>query len=352
MSRAVTFVVPGRLDARTGGSRYNRRMVDALIRRGWAVDVTEIDDTFPFPDQSTLQRTSDAFARIRSGTIVVVDGLAFGAIPDIAEREAGRLRLVALVHLPLAAGLGLDPAQMISVEGSERRALASAVLVVVTGTATLALMDAHRLPSRRLVVIEPGTDAAPLAAGSRCEDVHVLTVGALTTGKGHVMLLHALAEVPHRRWQLTCAGSLTRDRDTVARVRAALSRLGLTDRVSLAGELDEVELEACFHGADLFVLASLRETYGMAVAEALARGLPVVATRTGAIPALVGEDAGLVVPPGDGPALANALTRMLTDTALRARCGAGARTVRTRLATWDHAAVQFAAALESVDTYG
>ena len=86
----------------------------------------------------------------------------------------------------------------------------------------------------------------------------------------------------------------------------------------------------------------------MAVAEALAHGLPVVATMTGAIPELVGNDAGLLVPVGDAPALVEALSCMLGDAGLRARCAEGARRRRDRLPTWDEASGRLAAALDSL----
>jgi glycosyltransferase involved in cell wall biosynthesis len=166
------------------------------------------------------------------------------------------------------------------------------------------------------------------------------------------MLLEALAAVPHRNWHLTCAGSLTRDPATADRVRAVMTRLGLDDRVTLVGDLDHSRLAECYDRADLFVLATRQETYGMAVAEALARGLPVVGTMTGALPALVGREAGILVPVGDTTALTTALLRVLDDAALRGQFTEGARRVRDRLPSWDEAARRMATALASIDTHG
>src|SRR5262249_7656711 len=135
---------------------------------------------------------------------------------------------------------------------------------------------------------------------------------------------------------------------TVARVRACLRSAGFEDRVTLTGECAGGELAQRDARSDLFVLATLRETYGMAVAQALACGLPVGSTTTGAIPELVGEDAGLLVPTGDRLALGDALSRVLSDAALRARLAAGARGVRERLDGWAVAAGKMAAVLEQV----
>ena len=200
--------------------------------------------------------------------------------------------------------------------------------------------------------MEPGTDRAPAEVGSGGSPVRLLSVATLNPGKGHVTLLQALASVPHRDWHLACAGNLTRHPETTTRARALIHALDLDDRVSLLGELDAAALADCYRHADLFVLATRQETYGMAVAEALAHGLPVVSTATGAIPDLVGTDAGILVPPENTGALADALSRMIGDAGLRARLAAGARRAAERLPTWDEAAARLASALESLETHG
>jgi glycosyltransferase involved in cell wall biosynthesis len=111
----------------------------------------------------------------------------------------------------------------------------------------------------------------------------------------------------------------------------------LGKQVALVGELDATALSALYDSADVFVHASLHETYGMVVAEALARGVPVVGSATGAIPDLVGSDAGVLVPPGDAAALESALSSVIDDADVRDRLAAGARRVRDRLPTWDDA---------------
>jgi glycosyltransferase involved in cell wall biosynthesis len=352
-NRPLILIVPGRLATRTGGYEYDRRMAAALAARGWEVHVRELDESFPHPTRAALDEAARVLSDIPDGTTVLADGLALGAMPDPIERERSRLKIVALVHLPLAAAVGLDGPTAARLEASERRALAATELVVVTGRSTRAALAAYGVAPDRLVVVEPGTARAPLARGSTGVPLRLLSVAAVTAGKGHEILVDALAAVPNHDWLLTCAGSLDREPLTVARVRARVSASGLESRVSLVGELGAEGLEVCYDSADVFVLASLHETYCMAVAEALAHGLPVVSTMTGAIPDLVGgaagdPSAGLVVPPGDVNALAAALTQVLADAPLRQRLAAGARRVRDRLPTWEEAADKLAAALHEL----
>lgn len=348
----MTFLVAGSLHARTGGSIYNRRLIETLRERGWHIDVWELDASFPFPTPSALDRAAAVVGGLEHGAIAVVDGLAFGAMPDIVHAARGRVRFVAIVHLPLAATIGIDLSTSRHLEESERRALEAASLVIVPGAAGRQLLATHGLPASRARVVEPGTDRAPLAAGSGGSTMEIVTAAAVTPGKGYDVLLDALEGIRDRQWHLTCAGSLTRDAATADRVRAAIAARGLASRVSLVGELSGLALNACFHRADLFVSASLRETYGMAVADALARGLPVVATDTGEAPALVGAEAGRIVPAGDAAALSRAVAAMMDDRALRARCAEGARRVRERLPDWSRAAARFEAALRDSGLMG
>ena len=356
---AVTFIVPGSLDTLTGGYGYDRRIIRGLRETGWTVDVVELAGGFPYPTADALQEAARVLAGIPGGATVVIDGLACGAMPAQVEHEAARLRVVALVHHPLAAESGLDQAVAETLAAQERRALASARLVVVTSPATAAGLARYGVTGDRLRVVEPGTDRAPLARGSGTTVVNLLCVATVIARKGHEILLRALAEFPQYPWHLACVGGLDRDPRTVARVRDLVAAKRLESRVSLCGEMDGERLDARFDLADIFVLPTLYEGYGMAVAEALAHGVPVISTSTGAIPELIGSlspvagstaigEAGLLVQPNDAAALSDALAHALGDSTLRARLAEGARRMRDRLPTWEDAARRMAEAIEGV----
>jgi glycosyltransferase involved in cell wall biosynthesis len=347
--RPLVIVVPGRLDTPTGGYIYDRRMAQGLSQRGWSVEVRELDDSFPYPTPAALEHATRVLGDLPNGTPVVVDGLALGAMPDVIEHEAARLRIVALVHLPLGVDISIDRHAAARLEAFERRSFAAVALIIVTGKSTLALLARYGIARNHIVVVEPGTARAPVARGSGGTPLRLLSVATLNPNKGHEILMEALSTVAHRDWHLICVGSFTRHPATTERVRAAIHRLGLDDRVTLVGELEAGKLDEYYDRADVFVLPTLQETYGMAVAEALARGLPVVSTTTGAIPDLVGADAGLLAPPGDAMTFAGALARVMEDVQLRARLTEGARRVRDRLPDWERAFDEMAAALEQVD---
>jgi glycosyltransferase involved in cell wall biosynthesis len=346
MRRAVV-IVPGRLDTRTGGYEYDRRIVEGLRNEGWWVDVRELGGRFPRPTSADRQNAARVLSGLPSRSVVVVDGLALGALPDEMEREASRLRFVALVHHPLALETGIDRGLQEQLRSTERRALAAVRHVVVTGHATAKVLDDYAVPPSRISVIEPGTDPAPLARGSGGDTVQMICVASLVPRKGHDLLLRALAAVPQRNWRLRCVGS-DRDADTSRKLRELQRELALTDHVEFEGESDSSAVASRYDTADLFVLATWYEGYGMAVAEALARGLPVVSTRTGAIPEIVPEHAGVLVEPGDVAALTTALAEIIRSPSLRARLAEGARRARARLPTWPMAVVKLTTVLESV----
>jgi len=346
--RALAFVVPGDLAALTGGYRYDRRMIEGLRAGGWQVACHSLDSGFPEPSAEALREAGAKLAAITDGQLTVIDGLAYGAMPEIAAAHAARLKLVALVHHPLADETGLAPATAERLRQSERRALAVARGVIVTSRATARALGGLGVPAERIEVVEPGTDPAPLGRGSDGPGVGLLCVGAITPRKGHAVLIDALARIARHPWHLACVGSLDRNPATVADLRRRIDACGLSGRVTLTGEKGEEAIGAYYDRADAFVLPSFHEGYGMVLAEALARGLPIVSTRAGAIPDTVPQTAGLLVPPGDAAALANALAAVLDDARLRARLAAGARAARGRLPSWDAACERFAAALERV----
>ena len=346
MTSPVHVVVPGPLDQRTGGYIYDRRVVEGLQALGWTVRVHALAGRFPPAAAAARAPAADAIARMSPGTLPVVDGLA---LPAFAELEARLPRpWVALVHHPLALETGLSPAEARAFADMEHRLLARAARVIVTSPGTRRDLAAYDLDGAQIGVVCPGTDPAPLARGSAGPGLALLCVATLTPRKGHLVLLDALGELTDLHWHLTCVGSAERDPACAQAIVAALDRLDLHERVSLVGERAAAEVAPFYDRADLFILASYHEGYGMALTEALARGLPVIATRAGAIPDTVPADAGLLVPPGDPPALAAALRDVMTEPDLRARLAAGARAARRNLPGWSDAARAFAAELAGV----
>jgi glycosyltransferase involved in cell wall biosynthesis len=341
------FAVPGDLATPTGGYGYDRRMMAELRDLGWEIDFLDLGEGFPGPSDATRAAALTRLLSVPAGRAIVVDGLALGVLPEAALQLAGRNPLLALVHHPLALEWGLSPAQAEALRASERTALAAVKGVVVTSAATAKLVASdYGVPAERITIARPGSDPAPLARGGQDGVVRLLSVGAIVPRKGFDVLIPALATLGDLPWRLTIAGDRTRDRDAAARLDADIARLALGERIEVSGAVAPQSLTALYTEADVFVLASRFEGYGMAYAEALAHGLPVIGSNAGAITDTVPPEAGLLVDAGDIPALAHALRRVIGDAGLRRRLVGAARAAASRLPTWRQSAEIFARALE------
>jgi glycosyltransferase involved in cell wall biosynthesis len=221
--------------------------------------------------------------------------------------------------------------------------------VVVTSPTTAKLVASdYGVSAEHITVARPGSDPAPRSRGSRSEVLHLLSVGAVVPRKGFDVLVDALATLAELPWHLTIAGDLTRDPNEAARLDAGISHHLLTGRIAAPGAVSSERLAALYDNADLFVLASRYEGYGMAYAEALSHGLPVIGTTAGAIPDTVPQAAGLLVAPGDVADLAEALRRVIADAELRRRLSDGALASARTLPTWQQSGAIFAAVLDKL----
>lgn len=346
--RACCFLLPGDWNTPTGGYTYDRRLVLALQEAGWTVDVRCVEGSWPHPKAADLAAAASVIASLSDGSLVVADGLAFGALDAVVAPHAARLRVVALVHHPLHLETGLSEAVREELHQAETRALRHARGVVVTSQATAADVSAMGVPSTLIAVVEPGTDpvVTPSRRGLAAGPLQLLCVATLTTRKGHALLLQALAGLTHLDWTLHNVGSATRDPVTAARLRALAVPLG--DRVQWHGEVDAQALNEHFAAADVFVLASLHEGFGMVITEALAHGLPVVASDAGALAQTLPAAAGLQVPAGEVAPLQAALARVMSDDRLRTQLAEGARAAAGCLPTWPQQAARFATVLETL----
>jgi glycosyltransferase involved in cell wall biosynthesis len=336
----VHVIVPEDIDdpARpSGGNTYDRRVCRGLAVLGWSVHEHAVPGAWPRPGAAGHAALARAVWRIPDGAVVLIDGLIASAAPEALVGEALRLRQVVLVHMPLGHRPPDDEAG--AVRAREREVLAAAAAVVTTSAWTRRrLGEMYALPADRVYVAEPGVDAAGLAPGTAAGDA-LLCVAAVTPDKGHDVLLDGLATATDLSWRCACVGSLDRDPAFADGVRRRAVERGLGGRVRFRGPRTGSELDRAYAAADLLVLASHAETYGMVVTEALARGLPVLAAEVGGVGEALGHGKdgmrpGLLVPPGDPAALGAALRTWLGDAELRVRLRRAAHERRASLRRW------------------
>lgn len=346
----AVFAIPGDIDSPTGGYAYDRRVLVLLGQLGVRVRHLALPGSFPFPTEADLADTARALRAVDPRSVLMIDGLAYGAMPA-GLIDTLQSPILALVHHPLCLEAGLDHARKSALLASELAALARARHVLVTSPTTAATLAADfGVPPARITVAVPGTDPAARARGTRRTGapLQLLCVGSIVRRKACDMLVRALAPLRGRDWRLTIAGAADRDAGALAALEAALRDTGLDERIALHGPASARELADLYAAADLFVMASLYEGYGMVLAEALAHGLPIVCTTGGAAAETVPDAAALKVAPGDERALSVAIGRALDDAGLRRRLADAAWAAGQALPRWEDTARIVAAAIEGI----
>jgi glycosyltransferase involved in cell wall biosynthesis len=336
----VHAVLPDGIDdpARpSGGNVYDRQVCDGLASLGWSVHEHPVPGFWQRPDAASFGALTAVIQRIPDGAIVLLDGLVASPAPEVLVPQARRLRLAVLVHLPLG---DRPPRDETDDARAREHAVLSAVAAVVTTSAWTRrrLLELYRLTAERVHVAEPGVNAAEIAGGTPAGGA-LLCVAPVMFNKGHDVLLDALARISDLAWECVCVGSLDRDPAFAEGVRRRAVDAGIGDRVRFPGPRTGADLDRSYASADVMVLASRAETYGMVVTEALARGLPVIATEVGGLTEALGRAGdgtrpGRLVAPDDAAALAASLRDWLSDTELRRRLRRAAGERRKSLPGW------------------
>lgn len=339
----LALIVPGPIDQLTGGYIFARHIVENLRACGDHISVVELAGRFPKADATAHAAAAAALAALPDGAIAVIDGLGLAGFSDYLAGESQRLKLIGFIHHALADETGLTRDEIAFFAAAERRLLPLLRGAVCPSRNTAAVLLRYGVAETRIAVTPPGTakPAAPRQRDHFRSPLRLLCVATVTPRKGHRLLIEALAGIDRATWRLDCIGSLTRDLACVAALRNAIAEHGLEKNVRLHGEYRPERLPPAYDEADLFVLPSYLEGYGMACAEALACGLPIVATTAGAIPYTVPQSAGLLVPPGDVDALRKALAQAIGNHSLLARLSDGARRAGAALPDWREAALQW-----------
>ncbi|RZU98071.1 glycosyltransferase family 4 protein [Spiribacter vilamensis] len=340
------FLVPGALDRPTGGSRYDQTIVTGLRAAGRSVAVHELPGRYPDGDATARQTVAAALSRIPAGQRVIVDGLVLGGLADVFAGHAQRLRLDALIHHPLADETGIDPDRARQWLADEARAVALAERVITTSRFTAHRLSVLGIHHGSVHVIPPGCAPRPLATGSPGDNPVLLCVASLTPRKAQHHLLDALSRLTDRPWYCRLVGPTDLDPDYAAAIAAQRDRLALGDRVEIDGAVGADQLDTAYRTADLFILPSVYEGFGMVISEAVAHGLPIVTTTGGALATTLPEGAGIAVRPDDPEALATALASVLDHPERRHDLARGARRARDQLNSWNKSVADFIDLLE------
>jgi glycosyltransferase involved in cell wall biosynthesis len=344
--RPAAFAIPGDITTLTGGYIYERRLLEGLRALGRDVLHIELGPSFADPTPADMAHAVDALTALEPSRALILDGLVFGSI-DTAGLARVRTPIVAMIHHPLALESGLTAARRDHLFRTERDNLALAAHVLVPSLHTQEILARdYGVAPERITIARPGTDR-PTGGRARTDPPTILSVGIQHPRKGHDVLLKALARLNDFDWRAVIVGS-PYDPAHSALLARLTANLGLDGRVTFAGRIGAEELDRHYRAATIFALATRYEGYGIVFDEALAYGLPIVSCRTGAVPQTVPPGAGLLVPPDDPPAFADALSRLLSDPAQRAELSAAAKRAGDALPSWEDTARTAGAVLDAL----
>ena len=335
----VCLIVPGPLATDSGGHHYDRRMAEGLRALGHDIQVVELEGRLPDPDQAAIYAARSAWAALPATGKKLIDGLALPAFAGLPLHQ-----VTALIHRPASLETSLPAETAQRLHATEATLFHDIPRLVVTSDQTAErLARDFGTPRDRIDVIVPGIGDLPRCYGSAEPVCQILSVGALITRKGHDVLLRALSRLFDLDWQLIIAGSADRDPVHANGLRALAEELNIAQRVRFTDDVTET----LWANTDLFALTSYLEGYGVAIAEALRRGLPVAVTNVGAVPTLVGPEAGVVCAPGDIEQLSKALRRLIFDRTLLRDMAEVAWQSAQSLPPWNEQAARLATLLSA-----
>jgi glycosyltransferase involved in cell wall biosynthesis len=346
--RDCAFAIPGDHRQKTGGFIYERRLLEELAKTGRQVRHIVLPAEAAAVDQSrTIRQQVDQILQARpADEPLILDGLVFGAMPTEALAQLS-CPVVAMLHHPMGLEHGLSPTQSRRLLAQETANLAKATHIVVTSDHTRQTYIQLGADPERITTALPGYDGSRdlprLDTGPR-----ILSVGLLAQRKGHDVLIRALGQLKDLDWTAQIVGK-THDPSVAAELASLIDGLGLIGRISLAGELSDAALSDAYRSARIFALATRYEGYGMALAEALCHGLPIVTCATGAVPDTVG-DAALLAPVDDAEAFATQLRTLLTSREARHDLGLRSRQLGRTLPRWADTASVMGGVLDALQS--
>jgi glycosyltransferase involved in cell wall biosynthesis len=345
--REAAFLIPGDLHTRTGGTVYDRRLLETLNQIGQTTRHVPVMTSWPRPTQAAQQELAAILASLPPEMPLIVDGLILGAM-ETNLLAAQTRRIVAMLHHPLGLEAGLAPDVAAYLLTREEANLRHVAHVVVPSEHTRdILMSDFGVSGTRISVALPGFDrpAPPIAPSATIRPPLILSVGIICARKGHDVLLDALAQVADLDWQTVIVGRVIDD-DVQTALLAQRTRLGLDRHVTFAGTITPHALDTLYRQASLFALATRYEGYGMVLSEAQLYGLPILSCAVGAVPQTVARGGAVLVPPDDPGAFAGQMRALLADTRHRDQLARDSLQAGATLPHWQDAARIMQAALQ------
>jgi len=340
------FLIPGDIDTLSSCYIYDKRLVEGLKKKGHDVEVYRLGDDFPFPSEDSLNHCHKVIKSIPSAEPIIIDSLAFGTIPSILKEVSATNPIVALIHLPLSMDPNYSAYQRTLFTSPEMEAFSLATKFVVSSEYTFEILLNLGIEAHKINLIIPGIDHFPQKKNYPEKPAKLLSIANLCRSKDHAILVRALTALKDKDWVLHCYGNLDMDRDCLADFQAMIRKNSLQKKILVHATISGKELSDAYLDADLFVHPSDFEIYGMALAEALAHGIPVIASTGGGICKTVPAKMGQFFKPSDVYGLQSILEELFENPDVYKKLYTQALTFAKNAQTWEKSADLFEEAIK------
>jgi glycosyltransferase involved in cell wall biosynthesis len=341
----VHFLITGDIQSLTGGYLYNMHMINGLRGKGHLVNVFGTD--WQWKDSDSLEYICrHHLKKLPHGSCVIVDSLILASLHHIVQEFGDRLKFLGLIHLPASYNVLSGVHGKLADE--ELTAINDMRQVIVTGQFTFDLLCNVGLNPARICLVEPGTDHFPRKKRYKPVPSELLCIANYSALKAQDVLIRALCRLTAWNWSLHLYGDTNRDKKYTEALRSLIRQLKMEHRIIVHGIVERHEISTVFLNADLFLMPSLFESYGMAITESLAHGIPVVTTSAGNIPYTLPAGMGLLTEPGNEEQLADTIRSIFYDPVkYDALCKAASQYFK-QVRSWEQAVSDFETILQKM----
>ncbi|HEX2933974.1 MAG TPA: glycosyltransferase family 4 protein [Bacteroidales bacterium] len=339
------FLIPGDIDTLASCYIYDKRLIEGLKKKGHAVEVHRLSDDFPFPSDESIIQFTKTIRQIPKGETVIIDSLALGVIPAVLKELSITNPIIGLMHLPLSVDPNYSAYQRTLITKPEMEALGYVGKFIVSSLYTQETLINLGIDENKINLVTPGIDDVPQKKNYPERPSKLLSIANMCRSKDHSLLVRALTALKDKDWELHCYGNLDWDRNYLADFQALIRKNNLQKKILVHGTISGKELSDAYLEADLFVHPSDFETYGMAMVEALAHGLPVVASTGGGIQKTIPSKMAQFFKPSDVYGLQSILEELFENPVIYKRLYTQALTYKQTAQTWSQTIELFEKAL-------
>jgi glycosyltransferase involved in cell wall biosynthesis len=319
-----------------------------LSEKGHQVRIHNLRNDFPFPDNLSLRECKEILDHITPGDPILIDSLAAGPLLPVLAPLYDKHPFVALIHLPLSHNLDIPLSQREILAQQEKSVMSLSAGLVVTSKYTGELIADWGIDSHVIHVILPGVEAEEQKNSYPTLPRNLLCVANYLENKGQLLLIKALAEMKMFNWVMNFYGHQDIDKRYVSELLSQIRHHGLANRIFIHGPISGSALTQAYLHSDLFILPSYFETYGMVLTEALAHGIPVIASTGGGIPYTVPPSMGILFKPGDIRELQLIAKAILENTWLYGKLWNEAANYHKQVNTWTQSVEEFEKLLQKL----